>query len=269
MHRITASYFVLLIATTLLADEIQIDASKWGSLEGRFLYDGKPPVREPLVPIRRAEAFAAEPLLDQTLMVHEKNRGVANVVIWLSRDRNAPLPPIHPSFEDSSEAEVEINVTPRSFKPRAVLLRTTQSLQLVNDDTVATNFKIDSIINRPYNVLVPAGTRFNTPLSFSKAERIPVKVSSSIYPWVQGHLFVQDHPYFAVTDANGRFEIKDLPVGDWTFRTWHERNGYLHGEVTVGMIKQQWKRGEFEVTITAGENDIREIYIPPLYFKPA
>lgn len=37
-----------------------------------------------------------------------------------------------------------------------------------------------------------------------------------------------DHPYFAVTDADGAFEIKDAPPGKWRLVYWHE-NGYHKG----------------------------------------
>ena len=52
------------------------------------------------------------------------------------------------------------------------------------------------------------------------------------------NVLIKDHPYTAVTDATGRFEIKDLPTGEQTFRVWHERPGY---------VVREWK-----VTIAAG-----------------
>jgi hypothetical protein len=33
---------------------------------------------------------------------------------------------------------------------------------------------------------------------------------------------VVDHPFFAVTDAAGKFEIKNLPPGTYTIGLWHE-----------------------------------------------
>ena len=46
-----------------------------------------------------------------------------------------------------------------------------------------------------------------------------------------------DHPYGAVTDADGNFTIKNLPVGTHKFRIWHERQknggGDRGGEGTI------------------------------------
>ena len=37
---------------------------------------------------------------------------------------------------------------------------------------------------------------------------LPVSVSCSIHPWMKARVFCFAHPYFAITDENGNFEIK-------------------------------------------------------------
>ena len=123
------------------------------------------------------------------------------------------------------------------------------------------------LMNQPYNVFVPVDVRLEKTLPFELRELSPVRVMSSLYPWLRGHLVIEDHPYFATTDSNGNFEIKNIPKGTWKFRTWHERAGYLQ-KVVRGMTKETWKRGQFELTIKKGDNNIREIYIPPTVFRP-
>jgi len=43
-----------------------------------------------------------------------------------------------------------------------------------------------------------------------------------------------EHPYFAVTDAKGQFEIKGLPPDEYELEAWHEEFGELEANVTVG-----------------------------------
>ena len=96
-------------------------------------------------------------------------------------------------------------------------------------------------MNGAYNILVPAGVRLEKTLPFELREPIPASVTSSIYPWIRGYLVVKDHPYFATTDSNGKFEIKNIPTGTWKFRTWHERAGYLQN-VVRGMPRVRQRR---------------------------
>jgi hypothetical protein len=46
---------------------------------------------------------------------------------------------------------------------------------------------------------------------------------------MDGYVRVFDHPYFAVTDADGKFEIKNAPVGKYRIVYWHEAVGLRGG----------------------------------------
>ena len=54
------------------------------------------------------------------------------------------------------------------------------------------------------------------------AEPLPWAVASGVHPWMSAWWLVVDHPYFAVTDGEGRFTIRDVPVGPQTVFVWHE-----------------------------------------------
>ena len=47
------------------------------------------------------------------------------------------------------------------------------------------------------------------------AMRMADQFSSNIHPWMKGCVWAFDHPYFAVTDANGGFVIPNAPAGKW------------------------------------------------------
>lgn len=49
-----------------------------------------------------------------------------------------------------------------------------------------------------------------------------VEVRCSRHPWARGYIAVFEHPYFAVTDANGAFRIDGIPAGTYVVKTWHE-----------------------------------------------
>jgi uncharacterized protein (DUF2141 family) len=45
------------------------------------------------------------------------------------------------------------------------------------------------------------------------------------HPWMRAYVNVMTHPYFAVSDGDGKFEIKDLPPGEYTLAAVHEKFG--------------------------------------------
>ncbi len=51
---------------------------------------------------------------------------------------------------------------------------------------------------------------------------VMVRLICDVHPWMQAWIGVLEHPYYAVTDAAGKFEIKGLPPGKYTIEAWHE-----------------------------------------------
>jgi hypothetical protein len=50
---------------------------------------------------------------------------------------------------------------------------------------------------------------------------------------MSAYIVVTETPFFAVTDVEGRFEIKDVPPGKYVLKTWHEKLPPTSREITV------------------------------------
>ena len=50
-----------------------------------------------------------------------------------------------------------------------------------------------------------------------------VEVRCKLHPFARAYIAVFDHPYFAITDAQGAFTIDGLPPGTYNVKVWHER----------------------------------------------
>ncbi len=239
--------------------------SGWGDLRGRFTYAGDAPQPMPLT-ITKDEAFCGKhAILNESVVVNKENGGLANVVLYLYLKRGESGPKAHESYEESAAVPVSLDNNQCRFEPHVCLIRTNQKLVVGNKDEVGHNTKIDSKVNSPINPITPAGESFEH--MFSEEERGPAQVSCSIHPWMTGWVVVRDSPYFAVTDEDGNFQIKNLPAGTWTFQVWHEKANYISA-VTINGEKTSWERGRMDVTIKDGETtDLGPILVSSALFQ--
>lgn len=117
------------------------------------------------------------------------------------------------------------------FMPHIIGLRVGQPFSIVNADRTYHNIHPTPKLNHEWNQTQPPGS---APLrkAFHRAEVIiPVKCNQ--HPWEKAYIAVMDHPFFAVSDANGNFEIRGLPHGTYTLAVWHEQLGEQEMELTL------------------------------------
>ncbi|MEN8263761.1 MAG: carboxypeptidase-like regulatory domain-containing protein [Nitrospirota bacterium] len=60
-----------------------------------------------------------------------------------------------------------------------------------------------------------------------------IQIRSNTHNWIRGYIFVFDHPYAAVTDQYGAFEMDGLPAGDYVLKVWHEGFGMQEKKISV------------------------------------
>jgi len=117
------------------------------------------------------------------------------------------------------------------FSPHVLGVRVGQQLVIGNSDPTTHNTHPTPKINQEWN---QSQARQSPPLikTFTRREvLIPFKCNQ--HPWEKGYVAVLDHPFFAVTDELGNFEIRGLPAGTYTLVVWHEKLGEQEREITV------------------------------------
>jgi hypothetical protein len=245
-------FLTLLITLLLTGISANARAQEWRDFQGQFTFVSKIPERKELK-VSEKEKFAAglpadHKFLDESLLINEKNRGIANILIWAIPDSDKPVAkmPIHPSYEKDQPTEHVIKIKDFVYAPRVSAMRTGAKLKIEGEDPVEHYSKIDSPALEESGRSIPEGhvETFN----FKKQTRFPASISCTIHPHEKAYLLVRDNPYFAVTNDQGVFEMKNLPVGEWRFKAWHEKSGYIT-EVTIGKLKHNWPKGEFKVKL--------------------
>ena len=207
----------------------------WVTLRGRVVWpaDQDIPKPAPLAvtgPDKEACCRGRE-LLSDELQVDAATRGVRNVVVWLRPDDDEPnptFPPasVHPALRDDPPAQHVLDQPECRFEPRVIAARDGDTVRVKNSAAIRHNVRCSGC-GLEYNLTLEANRdAVKGPL---RADPRPAAVRCDIHPWMTAWLRVFDHPYFAVTDRNGRFEIEKAPAGRWRLVYWHER-GYHRGQ---------------------------------------
>lgn len=235
-------------------------AAEWGTLKGRFVYDGAKPTAAKITPTKDVEVCSQHQLYDESLVVGDDG-GLSNVVVYV-RTKGVD---VHPDYASSQSGAVELDNKDCRFAPHVIGVRTGQPLEIKNSDPVGHNTNASLTINPPFNVIIPSGG--STTQNLKSAELLPAPVSCNIHPWMKGWLLVRPDPYFAISAEDGTFEIKNLPAGkELEFQVWQEKSGYVQNAKIDGK-DAGWKRGRFKMTIKPGDNDLGEIKLDPAQFQ--
>jgi len=232
-------------------------AQAWGTLRGRFVYDGKPPVRQKCTITKDTEVCTAHHPLVEDLIVDGKG-GVANIGVWLLTEDVA----VHPSYAETAKATVTLDNKHCRFEPHFAAIRVGQTLRLMNSDPVTHNVNGGSFRkNAPFNDNLPPKATVDK--VFTAEERLGVPLSCGSHGWMKSYVLVKATPYVAISKADGTFEIANLPAGaELEFKTWHAPSGYI-SEPSVGGKAKEWSRGQFTITIAEGDNDMGDILLSP------
>jgi plastocyanin len=108
-----------------------------------------------------------------------------------------------------------------TYMPHVTAAMVGQKVTFRNGDPFLHNVKGLPFTNREFNYGQPTKGIFND-VKFTMPE-VPVKVVCNVHPFMAMYVCVLGHPFYAVTDAKGKFEIKNLPPGKYTLGVWHEK----------------------------------------------
>jgi len=145
---------------------------------------------------------------------------IKNVVVYLSnvafRGTLAPM-------------KAELRQEHETFVPHVVAITRGSTVDFPNDDPIFHNvFSLSSAAS--FDLLrYPQGQSRSR--QFSKAGI--VKVYCHIHSHMSATILVLDHPYFGIPQADGTFDLANVPAGQYTVVGWHERVGERRVPVRV------------------------------------
>jgi plastocyanin len=157
------------------------------------------------------QAFAAT-VAGRVSLTDSKSKDFSGVVVWLDPVNGPPVLP-------RPAGHAQILQKNKKFSPHILAVTTGTIVDFPNNDPIFHN-AFSNFEGKVFDIgLYPPGT--------SKSVRLDrpgvVRVFCNIHPTMSAIVAVLSTPYFAISKADGRFQIADVPPGEYTLHVMHER----------------------------------------------
>lgn len=223
MNRISMSRtsgVVAVFGAALLALVTPAAAGPTGVLSGTVRLTGAAPARPPL-PVFKHHEVCGDHVPDERLVVGPGG-GVRYAIVTVDGVRGGKT--------SERDATVILDNRECRFQPHVQVAEVGQWLEITNSDPVLHDADARIGAETLFNVAVTPGHRVRKPLARPGMVAFTCDVR---HTWMSAFVDVTTHPYHTVTDAYGAYEIRDLPVGSYTVRVWHEELGTTTRPVTI------------------------------------
>ena len=212
------------ILTILILFCFTTDANA-GDIVGKVKYDGKPPKKRPL-------RMDADPVcgsshsgkvFSESFKVNSNGELAESIVYLRNVKYNGSVP----------KEVVELDQKGCIYTPHVFGIQAGQELLIKNSDATLHNIHSIPKKNKEFNFAMPKVVK-QKKAKFDKSED-PFYIKCDVHPWMKTWVFVSDHPYYAVTDANGNFSIDGIPDGTYDVVCWQEKfkKRPITGTVTI------------------------------------
>jgi hypothetical protein len=194
-------------------------------LTGRAALSGDPPPEKEIVMDQLCAALQTNVVTTRHYVMGPK-RGLANVTVFV----RAGLPK---TFHAAPTNALTLEFTRCRIEPYVSAARTKQAVKFSSThDRVLHNLHTHSRASGEGYIAmpkpgVPSVRRFERPEMF-------IRSKCDVHPWEFAYLSVFDHPFYAVTAADGTFTLPPgLPDGPYTIEARHSKAGSLTHPVIV------------------------------------
>jgi len=205
----------------------RVDAATAGNVTGTVTLEGMAPANEGIK--MNADPICVKenkgPQQQETYVVGSDGKSLGNVFVYVKDGLGNYV------FDAPTES-AKLDQKACRYTPHVFGIRAGQPLEIVNSDPTLHNIHAMGKANQEFNNGQPIQGMKMTHTFTSKEVMLPFKCD--VHGWMNAYVGVLDHPYFAVTGTDGKFDLKSLPPGTYTIEAWHERLGPTTQSVTLG-----------------------------------
>ena len=206
-----------------------VDPATAGSITGTVMVAGKVAAGDP-INMSSDPYCDGQPKLVTADVVTGSGGGLQNVFIYVKDGLGTLRFPV-------PATPVVLDQKGCQYAPRVLGIQTGQTLAIHNSDSTLHNMHASPEHNQEFNKAL-GQQGLNHTHTFSTAE-VMVPFKCDVHRWMRAWVGVLDHPFHAVSAADGSFSLKGLPPGTYTIEAWHEKLGRQTQSVTIGANEAQ------------------------------
>ena len=233
-----------------------VSLTQTGTISGTVKWSGPLP-HIPSFPIDKDPQVCdpdSHKIRDLDRLIVGSQNGVANTVVFLkdiSQGKAMDIP----------EPRRSLDQTQCRYEPHILLVAENGPLQLKSSDAVLHTVHMDGAAS--YNLPFPFTDRPVT-RTMPTAGLINVRCNGG-HAWMNAEIMVVSHPYYTVTDESGKFELTDVPPGQYQIVAWHEGWKLEREEAAFDVLTERKvrrpvfsdpKTWEEKITVNPDENSV-------------
>jgi hypothetical protein len=191
-----------------------VEVRNGGSIQGIVEYYGLAVPQDKTYTLSSDVKYCGKELRTEKYLI-SADKGIKNVVVYLDEIKTGKAIP---------EETVEITDIKCTFVPHVSIGFRGSKFIVKNEDPVLHTIHVYTSISGKtmFNIGLPErGSMVKKTLTKTGL----MELNCDCHPWMQGYIYVFDHPYAAVSDESGKFVIENIPPGTYNVKAWHEALG--------------------------------------------
>ena len=207
-----------------------ISVSNAGTISGVVKWSGHQPAALTMPIDKDAEVCDPDSHKKRDLqrLVIGSEGGVANTVVFLKNISSGKA-------MDIPEARRSLDQKRCEYEPHILIVPESGALQMKSSDPVLHTVHMDGAAT--FNLPFPFQNRITT-RNMPSAGLVNLKCNGG-HVWMNAELLVVSHPYYAVTDEDGKFKLTGVPPGDYELVAWHEGWQLMRREASFDVLTER------------------------------
>jgi hypothetical protein len=167
--------------------------------------------------VTKDEAVCGKRKPSPRLLLGAEN-GVRNVVVWIDG--------IAQGKKSDPSGIASLTQRKCEYNPHVLILRPNDELEIVNEDPILHNvhsYDMNRKLRSVFNIAQPV-RGYHTRVRGADLAGIDAIMTTcdAGHPWMSAYIIRASSPYCTVTDADGNFQLGDVPPGTYALKMWHE-----------------------------------------------